>query len=86
VERCLEELDPFSRELLGWHILQEFSLNETAQLMGCGQGVVYRGFLDSLDHLTEILLRHQLIGSSRTSKEGEAAEEGAAEEEELCAT
>jgi DNA-directed RNA polymerase specialized sigma24 family protein len=78
VERCLEELDGFSRELLGWHVLQDFSLNETAQLMGCGQSVVYRGFLEALDKLTNMFLRHRLMRTTAT--------EEAAWEEEPCAT
>jgi len=61
VEHCLEELDGFSRELLGWHVLQEFSLRETAHLMGCGQSTAYRGFLEALDRLSEIMLTHQLM-------------------------
>jgi hypothetical protein len=81
VERCLEKLDSFSRELLGWHVLQEFSLNETAQLMGCGAGVVYRGFLDSLDHLTEVFLEHDLIS---TGERKQASEHATEEEEKLC--
>jgi hypothetical protein len=61
VEHCLEELDDFSREVIGWHVLQEFSLKETAHLMGCGQSAAYRGFLEALDRLSEIMLTHQLM-------------------------
>jgi hypothetical protein len=63
VEHCLEELDDFSREVIGWHVLQEFSLKETAHLMGCGQSAAYRGFLEALDRLSEIMLNHELMAA-----------------------
>jgi len=29
--------------------------------MGCGQSTAYRGFLEALDRLSEIMLTHQLM-------------------------
>jgi len=42
VEKCLEQLEPFSRQLIARVILQDYSYEEAAALMGCGERSVYR--------------------------------------------
>ena len=61
VERCLERLEPFSRKLIGRVILQDYSYNEAARLLGCGERSVYRLLPAALDELTEIFLSTKLL-------------------------
>src|SRR4051794_11236567 len=42
VEKCLEQLEPFSRQLIARVILQDYSYEEAARLVGCGERTVYR--------------------------------------------
>ena len=56
VERCLERLDPLSRELIGRIVLQGFSQDEVARRLGCCRATINRSFPDALDRLSEIFL------------------------------
>jgi hypothetical protein len=56
MEKCLERLDEFSRQLIARHILQEHDQVETARLLGCGERTVRRFIPLALDQMTEILL------------------------------
>lgn len=56
MERCLEKLDEFSRQLLARHILQEHDQAATARLLNCSERTV-RGYVPlALDLFGEILL------------------------------
>jgi hypothetical protein len=54
MEKCLERLDEFSRQLIARHILQEHDRWTTARLLGCNEKTIRR--LTPLDVLAEILL------------------------------
>jgi len=54
VERCLERLDEFARELVARVVLQDYTWDETAVLMGCSRRTVARRFPRTLDRLSEI--------------------------------
>lgn len=56
MERCLDKLDEFSRQLLARHILQEHDLWATARLLHCNEKTVRRLTPIALDVLSEILL------------------------------
>ena len=56
VERCLERLDEFARELVARIVLQDYTWDETAVLMGCSRRTVARRFPRTLDRLSEIFL------------------------------
>jgi hypothetical protein len=56
MEKCLERLDEFSRELIARHILQEHDQEATARLLCCGERTVRRMVPLVLDQLSEILL------------------------------
>jgi RNA polymerase sigma factor (sigma-70 family) len=55
MERCLERLDEFSRQILARVVLQEYDHWETARLLGCTRMTVHRRLLEALDQLSEIL-------------------------------
>ena len=61
VERCLERLDEFARELVARIVLQDYTWDETAVLMGCSRRTVARRFPRTLDRLSEIFLEVGLL-------------------------
>lgn len=61
VEKCLEQLEPFSRQLIARVILQDYSYEEAARLVGCGERSVYRLLPLALDRLSEIFLTTKLL-------------------------
>jgi hypothetical protein len=64
VEKCLEQLEPFSRQLIARVILQDYSYEEAAALVGCGERTVYRLLPLALDRLSEIFLGTKLLCAS----------------------
>jgi DNA-directed RNA polymerase specialized sigma24 family protein len=56
MERCLERLDEFSRQLIARHVLQEHDRHATARLLQCNEKTVRRLTPLALDQLSEILL------------------------------
>lgn len=61
VERCLDELSGFDNELIGRIVLQDFSHDEAAVLMGCWRRTVGRRLPEALDRLSEIFLKAELL-------------------------
>jgi hypothetical protein len=55
MEKCLEKLDEFSRQLIGRHILQEHDQAATGRLLGCTERTVRTYIPIVLDLFTEIL-------------------------------
>src|SRR4051812_46817475 len=64
VERCVERLEPFSRQLIARVILQDYSYEEAAKLLGCGERSVYRLLPLALDQLTELFFVSKLLSPS----------------------
>ena len=65
MERCLDKLDEFSRELIARHILQEHDRWATARLMNCNEKTIRRLVPLVLDVLSEILLEVGLMDRLR---------------------
>ena len=61
VERCLEKLDEFAREMVARVVFQDYSWDETAVLMSCSRRTVARRFPRILDRLSEIFLEVGLL-------------------------
>ena len=61
VERCLEKLSDFSRLLVARIVLQDYTWDETASLMGCSRRTVARQFPRTLDLLSETFLEVGLL-------------------------
>lgn len=61
MEKCLERLGDFSRQLIARHILQEHDLWATAKLLHCNEKTVRRYTPVVLDVLSEILLEVGLM-------------------------
>ena len=61
VERCVMRLKPVERELVGRIALQEYTLEEAAELTGMSERTVVRRYTEALDRLTEVFLRLELL-------------------------
>ncbi len=61
IEKCIEELEPFDRQLLTRVILQEYTQAEAAGMMGCCVRTISYKFPLAVDRLTEKLLRAGIL-------------------------
>ena len=61
MEKCLDRLDDFSRQLIARHILQEHDRSATAKLLHCNEKTVRRYTPVVLDLLSEILMEVGLM-------------------------
>jgi hypothetical protein len=74
MERCLERLDEFSRQLIAKHILQEHDQAATGRLLHCGERTVRMYAPIALDLLTEILLDVGLMERIESIRENSCQE------------
>ncbi len=68
VERTLGRLDSFSQKLIAKIVLQEYTRDETARLLGCWRRTVGRRYEEALDRLSEMFLEGGLLTPFRTRK------------------
>ena len=61
MEYSLQELTEWERELIVWVILQDYSQDEAAELLGYTRRWVARRLPRAIDHLSEILLERGLL-------------------------
>ncbi len=61
MDKCLERIDTFSRQILTRVALQEYTQGEAAHLLGVSLRTVVRRYADALDDLTQILLDRRLM-------------------------
>lgn len=69
MEKCLEQLDDFGRQVLGRIVLQEYRQEDAARLLGCTRMTVHRKLLESLDQLSDILVSVDLLDELRPGVE-----------------
>jgi hypothetical protein len=72
VERCLERLDPEQQSLISRIAIQEYTVGETATLMGVPPRTIIRRYARALDRLTRIFLSVQMLELQNDVKGGEA--------------
>lgn len=74
MERCLHRLDGFSQTVLGRVVLQDYSHEDAARVLGCTRMTVHRTLIMALDELARILVSVGLIdrlsGDSEKSCQG----------------
>lgn len=68
VERSLEELGDFDKEVIAAVVLRECSQKEAAKLLGCGYRTISRRYPKSLDRVSEILLRRGILAPFALSR------------------
>ena len=61
MERAIEKLNPLKKKLLAMNVLEEYTLDEVARLLGCNRRMVQRLLQDALDQLSRILLAGGLM-------------------------
>lgn len=61
VETCLNELDTLDRMLLSRIVLQAYTQDEAAALLGISNRTVNRRYQEALDRLTEKLLESEIL-------------------------
>ncbi len=69
MEKCLDRLDEFSRQLIARHILQEHDRWATAKLLHCNEKTVRRLTPFALDQMSDILLERGLMERLEPSPE-----------------
>ena len=75
MEKCLDRLDEFSRQLIARHILQEHDRWATAKLLHCNEKTVRRYTPVVLDVLSEILIEVGLMRRLDTTQINSCQEE-----------
>jgi DNA-directed RNA polymerase specialized sigma24 family protein len=80
VENCLAKLDGFSQALIAKIVLQEYSQEEAARLLGCWRRTVGRRYPEALDRLSRMFLDGGLL---RRMEEPKPAPEKTCQEEEI---
>lgn len=75
IEKCLERLDEWSRTLVTRSVLEEYTHDEMAAMLGCTRRTVARGFYDGLDRLSQIFLWEGLL-RAKVSKRETVCQEG----------
>ncbi|HEV7220214.1 MAG TPA: hypothetical protein VGN39_15180 [Terriglobales bacterium] len=61
VEKVLERLNAFDKELIGRIVLQDYSQDDAARLMNCGRRTLVRRFPEVLDQISESFLDGGLL-------------------------
>jgi hypothetical protein len=65
IERCLDRLDPLDKELIALIVLQEYTQEEAAQLLGYTDRQVRNRFLDALDTVSAMFLEKRMLTPKR---------------------
>ena len=68
VERSLQQLDTFSQQLIARVVLQEYTREEAARLLGCASKTISRRLPQALDMLSEIFLARGILREWEASK------------------
>jgi hypothetical protein len=61
VERSLDSLNEFDKKLIARIVLQEYSQEEAARVIGCARRHAVRCYPEALDRLSEIFLKRELL-------------------------
>jgi RNA polymerase sigma factor (sigma-70 family) len=71
VEKCLARLDEQQQNLISRVALQQYTVGETAQLMGLKQKTVIRRYRIAIDRLTRVFLSVQMLEPTKCCQGGE---------------
>lgn len=61
VERVLDQLDNFSKDIIAVVVFQEYSQDEAAEVLHCARRTLCRQFPDTVDQISEIFLEGGLL-------------------------
>lgn len=74
VDKCLNKLQPRQKELLSRVVLQQYTLDETAELLRSRLWTVRRRYNEALDALTRIFLDVKLLEPGKVCQEAETVD------------
>lgn len=80
VERSLAKLDRLGQDLIARVVLQGFSYEESARLLGCSRRTIERQVPDALDQLSEIFLAVGILKPLASAVVEDACQEGEEDE------
>ena len=61
VERALDRLDGFEKDLVAVIIFQDYSQDEAAEVLHCARRTICRGFPETVDKVSELFLKGALL-------------------------
>lgn len=70
VAQCLQQLDPGLQHLVRRIALEEYTLPETAAMLGIGLRTVVRRYAEAIDKLTRLFLDRKLLEPMQAGQEG----------------
>jgi hypothetical protein len=73
IEKCLEKLDKTQQDLISRIALQQFTLGETAELLGLKPRTVVRRYGQAVDSLTRVFLSVKMLEPLKCCQEGGSA-------------
>jgi len=76
VERALDQLGEFPRQLIATIVFQEYTQDEVAEVLRCARRTVCREFPIALDRMTEIFLEGGLLNRLPTRPVENSCQEG----------
>jgi DNA-directed RNA polymerase specialized sigma24 family protein len=76
VERALDQLGEFPRQLIATVVFQEYTQDEAAEVLRCARRTVCREFPIALDRMTEIFLEGGLLNRLPTRPVENSCQEG----------
>jgi len=77
MEKAIEKLSALEKKLLAMNVLEEYTVDEVARLLGCNPKTVRRLLPDALDQLSRILLAGGLMDKLPSATRGqETCQEG----------
>src|SRR5208282_1294634 len=76
MERAIEKLSAIEKKMLAMNVLEEYSIDEVARLLGCTPRNVRRLLQDALDQLSRILLAGNLMEELPSATRGQKTCQG----------
>jgi len=71
MEYAIEKMNTLGKKLLAMNVLEDYTLDEVARLLGCNRKMVQRLLADALDQLSRILLASGLMDELVVGTRGE---------------
>jgi|SRR5215469_5389114 len=68
IERALDQLDPFARQIIAAVIFHEYTQDEAAEVLRCARRTICREFPMILDRISEIFLEGGLLNRLPSTK------------------
>jgi DNA-directed RNA polymerase specialized sigma24 family protein len=70
IDRCLEKLDTDQQQLIARMSLQQYTVGETAELLGLSPRTVIRRYGLALDRLTRVFLHARMLEPLKSCQGG----------------